>query len=92
MAAPHAAGVFALLWSAVPELLRKVADSEKILRESSKKQRSNGQCTSDAAPNNVFGWGTLDAEKAIADAIASVKKFEEIRFEYDGWRTQVKEL
>jgi len=35
---------------------------------------------------------TTFKEKAIADALASVKKFEEVRLEYDGWRTQLKEL
>lgn len=35
---------------------------------------------------------TTFKEKAIADAIESVKKFEEIRLEYDGWRRQIKEL
>jgi len=74
MAAPHAAGVLALLWSAVPELKRKIDESEKILKESAKKQRSNGQCSSDAAPNNVFGYGTLDAEKAIDFARKLYKK------------------
>ena len=35
---------------------------------------------------------TTFKDKAIADAIASVKRFEEVRLEYDGWRGQVKEL
>lgn len=65
MAAPAVAGCFALLWDAVPELKRKVEQSEKVFQDSALKQRANNQCNSDAAPNNVFGWGTINVEKAV---------------------------
>jgi len=65
MAAPAVAGCFALLWDAVPELKRKVEESEKVFQDSALKQRANNQCNSDAAPNNVFGWGTINVEAAV---------------------------
>jgi len=64
MAAPAVAGCFALLWDAVPELKRKVEASEKVFQDSALQQRAGNQCNSDAAPNNVFGWGTINVEKA----------------------------
>jgi len=68
MAAPAVAGCYALLWNAVPKLSRQLDKSEEILRNSALQQRSNGQCDSDGAPNNVFGYGTINIEKAIAAA------------------------
>jgi subtilisin family serine protease len=65
MAAPAVAGVYALLWEAVPQLKRKPAETEKILLASALKQSSNGQCNSDKAPNNVFGMGTVNIDAAI---------------------------
>lgn len=67
MAAPAVAGCYALLWDAVPALKRQLEKSEKLLRETAHQQRSNGQCSSDAAPNNVFGWGTVNCLKAVEE-------------------------
>jgi len=65
MAAPAVAGVYALLWSAYPKLKGKVEESQKILISSALQQPAKGECSSDKAPNNVYGWGTVNIEKAF---------------------------
>jgi serine protease AprX len=71
MAAPHVAGAIALLWSARPYLKNDIARTEEVLNSSTVPLLSN---TCDpgspaASPNNVFGWGRLDA-KAAVDEVA----------------------
>jgi len=34
------------------------------------KKQANAQCGSAAAPNNVFGWGTVDVLKAVETALS----------------------
>eukprot|EP01080_Neovahlkampfia_damariscottae_P001235 gene1235-11324_t len=67
MAAPAVAGVYALLWEAVPKLVGKPEKSQKILLKSALQQEAN-QCGPSKAPNNVFGMGTINIEKAISMA------------------------
>lgn len=66
MASPHVAGAVALLWSAQPALVGQVAQSEKILADSTV-AISTTACGSvaGARPNNVFGWGSLDVKSAV---------------------------
>jgi len=63
MACPHVAGVYGLLWSGHPSLKRQITKSREILTKSAKKQTSN-ECSSNGTPNNLFGHGTIDIEKA----------------------------
>jgi len=67
LAAPHVAGAVALLWSASPALKGRVDATERALA-SSAVPRFSSQCgdPGDAVPNNVFGWGRLDAMAAYA--------------------------
>jgi subtilisin family serine protease len=67
LAAPHVAGAVALLWSASPALKGHVDATERALA-SSAVPRFSSQCgdPGDAVPNNVFGWGRLDAMAAYA--------------------------
>jgi len=65
MASPAVAGCMALLWDAVPELKRQVEESERILEKAALGQTAKNQCNSDEAPNNLFGHGTINIEKAI---------------------------
>jgi serine protease AprX len=69
MACPHVAGVVALIWSAKPALARNIEKTREILYASSKKQE-NSQCGSAAAPNNVFGWGTVNVLAAVEAALS----------------------
>lgn len=64
MAAPHVAGAAALLWSAAPELVGNVDLSEQVLIKSAQPAAVE-QCGSSGVPNNVYGFGRLDALAAV---------------------------
>jgi subtilisin family serine protease len=72
MAAPHVAGVVALLWSANPALIGDYETTYAILRESA--QRLNDSRCGDSldGPNNVYGHGRVDAFAAVARARVDV--------------------
>jgi serine protease AprX len=64
MAGPHVAGAVALLISAYPGLAGKVDQIENILEQSAVHLTSSQGCGGDSAtavPNNVYGWGRIDA-------------------------------
>ena len=69
MASPHVAGAIALLWSAAPNLLRDIDTSEQIILKSATPVPVS-LCTGDdpVSPNNVFGYGRLDALAAVTMA------------------------
>jgi subtilisin family serine protease len=70
-AAPHVAGAFALLWSAVPVLRGDVDASERILKRSAVPLTSSVNCglfRGSVVPNPIFGWGRLDVAGAYAMA------------------------
>jgi subtilisin family serine protease len=68
MAAPHVAGVAALLWSARPALRHQIADTESVLDDAAADVPvpvSASSCTPVEFPNNVYGFGRLDAKAAV---------------------------
>jgi subtilisin family serine protease len=68
MAAPHVAGVAALLWSAVPTLIGDVEETEHLLQQTARPQTSSQGCGGDGpgeVPNNVYGWGIVDARALV---------------------------
>ena len=68
MAAPHVAGVVALLWSAVPTLRGDIAETERILRVTATPMTTTQTCNNvlgSAHPNNTFGYGLVNAEAAV---------------------------
>ncbi len=67
MAGPHVAGAVALLWSAQPALIGQIGQTERILADAAQPitDISAGQCGSATPPNNVYGWGRLDAKAAV---------------------------
>ncbi|MBP6016833.1 MAG: S8 family serine peptidase [Candidatus Promineofilum sp.] len=74
MAGPHVAGVVALLWSADPALIGDVDRTERILTETA--QPLGGDLSGSlpcgdemGQPNNVFGYGLIDAYAAVVRAI-----------------------
>ncbi|MFJ7157406.1 S8 family serine peptidase [Streptomyces sp. NPDC101118] len=67
MASPHTAATVALLWSAAPALEGDVAQTEALL-DGTALDTDNGQCGGNAADNNVFGEGKLDALAAVTAA------------------------
>jgi subtilisin family serine protease len=68
MAAPHVAGVVALLWSAKPQLIGKISETIDLLTKTARPQRSNQTCSpfnGGQVPNAVFGYGIVDALAAV---------------------------
>ena len=68
MAGPHAAGVAALLMSAEPALKGQTDMLRAIIARTADPRTSNQGCggdSSDAVPNNGFGWGVINARSAI---------------------------
>lgn len=63
MAAPHVAGLAALLISAEPGLRGRVDLLEKIIEQSAVHLITTQECgsTNGLVPNNVYGWGRIDA-------------------------------
>jgi len=64
MSTPLIAGVIALLWDAVPKLDRKIKETNEILFKSANHQKSRDCESTTDSPNNVFGYGTINAFKA----------------------------
>jgi serine protease AprX len=67
MAAPHVTGAVALLLSAAPDYDGQVEAIEYILT-STAEPKLDGQCGDPGPPNNVWGWGILNAQTAIETA------------------------
>ncbi len=68
MAGPHVAGLVALLWSAVPELVGKVDATFNIIRLSATPVKTLENCggvSGQAIPNNTYGYGNIDAYNAV---------------------------
>jgi serine protease AprX len=69
MAAPHVTGAVALLLSAAPSFSGEVDAIEQTLTRTAQ-PRADGQCGDPRTPNNVWGWGALDALAAVKSATA----------------------
>jgi uncharacterized repeat protein (TIGR01451 family) len=68
MAGPHVAGSVALLWSAAPSLVGDVDATERLIGRTARPRMSTQGCGGDGAadvPNNVYGWGVVDALGAV---------------------------
>ncbi len=68
MAAPHVAGLVALLISANPALAGDVDGIEALIRDTAVPLTTSQGCggdAPDAVPNNVFGYGRIDALKTF---------------------------
>ena len=64
MASPHVAGLVALLISAQPALSGQVDEIEFIIEQSALHIPVT-DCDSSGVPNNVYGWGRIDALAAF---------------------------
>lgn len=71
MAAPHVTGAVALLLSAAPAYSGKVDAVEQTLTRTAE-PRLDGQCGDPGPPNNVWGWGILDAQAAVEAATSGL--------------------
>lgn len=68
MAAPHVAGLAALLISAYPELAGQVERIENMITHSAIPRTTTDGCgnlPASAVPNNTYGWGRIDAWAAL---------------------------
>lgn len=70
MAAPHAAGVIALLWSAKPELIGQIDETVALLKKTAKglTGQTCGSFEGSLVPNAVAGHGLIDAYELIKAA------------------------
>lgn len=71
MATPHVAGLFALLWSAAPERIGQLAATEHVITSTAVHLTTSQNCGGDtpaSVPNNVYGWGRIDALAAVQAA------------------------
>lgn len=76
MAAPHVASAVALLWSANPQLIGDYAATYALLtgnalpitNDSRYMGSAHTVCRPDTVPNNIYGYGRLDAFAAVAAA------------------------
>jgi len=72
MAAPHVAGLVALVVSARPDLAGDVDAIEEIIEATSIPRTTTEGCGDDGSldvPNNVYGWGRIDALEAVNHAL-----------------------
>lgn len=68
MAAPHVAGLVGLLVAANPSLAGHVDEIEHIIEQTAVHFTTTQGCGGDGSatvPNNVFGWGRIDANAAF---------------------------
>jgi len=75
MAGPHVAGAVALLWSAAPGLIGDLDITEWIVERTARPRTTAQGCGGDGpddVPNNVYGWGIVDALAAVA-ALARIE-------------------
>ena len=76
MAAPHVAGLVALLVSAEPSLAGQVDQIEKIIEQNAVPRTTSQTCggvPGTQVPNNTFGWGRIDAWTTISSVMRSLE-------------------
>ncbi|WP_374688357.1 S8 family serine peptidase, partial [Promineifilum sp.] len=69
MAAPHVAGLAALLISAEPALAGQVDELERIITTTAVRRTTTQGCGGDGPKdtfNHTYGWGRIDAVAAVA--------------------------
>jgi serine protease AprX len=64
MAGPHVAGLVALIISAQPAMRGQVAEIESTIEQAALHIPWT-DCSSSGVPNNVYGWGRIDALAAV---------------------------
>lgn len=74
MAAPHVAGLAALVMAANNDLVGDTAAVEQVMKESAVPLYTSQGCggdEGDSLPNHVYGWGRIDALQAYEAVIGS---------------------
>jgi hypothetical protein len=82
MAGPHVVGAVALLISANPALRGNVEALEQIIRDTANRTMPNppgsdacGGTQYNVVPNQIYGWGRLDALDAVTQAMEPMYAF-----------------
>ena len=72
MAAPHVAGLVALMWNAAPCIARNYLLTETIIQNTATGLTAGSTCGGDQSgiPNNTTGYGLINALAAVQTAIA----------------------
>lgn len=68
MSGPHVAGVIALLWSARPKLIGNIQGTIDLIQKTATPKVTTQTCgnySGSVIPNAVYGYGIIDAYKAI---------------------------
>lgn len=71
MAGPHLAGVVALLWSANPDLIGDIEQTERILIETASPYSGSFEngCFEGSTPNAAYGYGVVNVYEAVKRAM-----------------------
>jgi subtilisin family serine protease len=69
MAGPHIVGVIALVWSANPDLIGDIEQTEQILIETARPYAGTFLECGSGVPNNGTGYGIVDAYAAVQRAL-----------------------
>ena len=97
MASPHVAGVVALLWSAAPALRGNITETERILRTTATPitmttatttAQDCGNISGNQHPNNVYGYGLVNAEAAVLYARPDLAKPKTLRYYFPVWMNE----
>jgi serine protease AprX len=81
MAGPHVAGTVALLWSAAPALVGDVDATEWLITRTARPMTTTQACGGDSlgdVPNNVYGWGIVDALAAMPRLEVTKRAFPDV--------------
>ena len=76
MAGPHVAGLTALLWSARPDLIGKIAETRDLIRHTADPKTTTESCggvTGETIPNNTFGHGVINAYQAVKTSLIKTR-------------------
>jgi subtilisin family serine protease len=71
MASPHSAGLVALMWSANRGLIGRMDETTHMIQEAAL-PIADAQCGEAGPPNNVYGWGRIDAYETLAQVDSDV--------------------
>ena len=70
MAGPHVTGLVALLWSADPSLIGDIEATIDIITATADTAGGADVCGGDADDNNLYGFGIIDADEAVEQALS----------------------
>ena len=68
MASPAVNGAVALLWEAAPKLQRKMKKTMAVIYKTATPMESTQCGSTESVPNNVYGYGIINIEKAVDEA------------------------